>query len=298
MASNINGKFQISSNNKTINKVGSNLISLFIPVLIIIVIILFLVPSVVSFLKSKPITEEFVVEIIPRPFTKCYVINLTQTKEGQRRWKEIQQHPQVKDFVVRFPGIYGKNYDYRQLVKQGVLTETWDYGRWNGGISKVVKMSLGEIGCLLSHYYVWKKIVEQRIPITLILEDDASNIQNNFIGVISDEMKHLPQGWDIFLVGYWLHTGDIGTKVNSHIYKVGNFALLHSYIITLTGAKKLLQQLPINMPIDSWLSSKSKQINIYRHNLTRTPNSKYPSSRVIRQKPKISEIIHTNNWIR
>ena len=40
------------------------------------------------------------------------------------------------------------------------------------------------------------------------------------------------------------------------------------YIINYKCAKKLLQYLPMNAPIDSWLSNLSSKINIYRHNYT------------------------------
>lgn len=33
-------------------------------------------------------------------------------------------------------------------------------------------MTMGEIGCFLSHYNIWKKIVEQDQELVLVLEDD------------------------------------------------------------------------------------------------------------------------------
>ena len=35
-------------------------------------------------------------------------------------------------------------------------------------------MKMGEVGCLLSHFQIWNRIVSDKIPLTLILEDDAS----------------------------------------------------------------------------------------------------------------------------
>ena len=40
-------------------------------------------------------------------------------------------------------------------------------------------MSLGEIGCALSHYFIWKDIVDKSHKGALIIEDDA-NFSNNF----------------------------------------------------------------------------------------------------------------------
>lgn len=34
------------------------------------------------------------------------------------------------------------------------------------------EMTMGEIGCFLSHYNIWKKIVELKQEVVLVLEDD------------------------------------------------------------------------------------------------------------------------------
>ena len=50
------------------------------------------------------------------------------------------------------------------------------------------------------------------------------------------------------------------------------------------------------MPIDTWLSSKTNKINIYRHNYIKS-NSGYPVGNLIMQNLDLkSEIEHTNNW--
>ncbi len=76
-----------------------------------------------------------------------------------------------------------------------------------------------------------------------------------------------------------------------------NFVLLHSYLITYEGAKKLLSQIPINMPLDSWISSKSRKINIYRHNLAKNQSWR-PSSLLIRQQRDAKQIVNTNNYFK
>ena len=66
--------------------------------------------------------------------------------------------------------------------------------------------------------------------------------------------------------------------------------MLHSYIISRKGAKKLLNLLPINMPIDSFISNNSDTINIYRHNYVKN-NHSY----LISQNFETGQIVHTNN---
>ena len=109
-------------------------------------------------------------------FNKCYVINLSETNEGRRRWEIIKKHPILNSFINRYQGIYGKSYDFSNLIRGNVLAEYWDYGSWhngNGNSKKMIKMDKGELGCILSHRNLWQKIVEEKIQVSLVLEDDC-----------------------------------------------------------------------------------------------------------------------------
>ena len=95
------------------------------------------------------------------------------------------------------------------------------------------------------------------------------------------------------MIGFWLHKGDTGYKVSENIHKVKDFVLMHNYIINKKGAKKLLNLLPINAPLDTWLSLNSNKVNIYRHNYL---NNGRLSSRLIRQNRLKKQIDNTNHW--
>ena len=242
--------------------------------------------------------ENFNIKPLSSIINKFFVITLNETEEGKKRMNKLKKNEILGKYITKFNGIYGKKYDYNNEIKQRIIKKTWDYGLWNNKKSQMVEMSDGEIGCCLSHYYLWKKIVDEKIPITMILEDDCDKLYPNFENIILKLIKIVPKDWDIFLIGYWLHKGNDGEKINEYIYKVKNFALTHCYIITYKGAKKLLNSLPINMPVDSWLSSQSNNLNIYRHNLAKNKNT-YPYGLLIRQKKILgSQIHHTNNFIR
>ena len=198
----------------------------------------------------------------------------------------------------RFPAIYGKTYNYSNEINKRIITEDWDFGKWKYGKSKIIPFDKGEIGVALSHYYIWKKLSQDpNLNTILILEDDAINIHSQFTNIVNEKMKLLPDDWDIFLLGFWLHRGDINQKpYNNEIYKVKEFVLLHSYIINKKGANKLLKYLPIDMPVDSWISKHSNKINIYRHNIIKENNNTKPSSSLIRQLRNEKQIKNTNNW--
>ena len=228
-------------------------------------------------------------------FDRCFVINLKDTKAGQTRWKAITTNPIVKDFIERFPAIDGRKYDFNQEISNQIITRQWDFGGWKSGVSKLIDMSKPEIGCILSHYYLWKKIVKDRIQTTLVLEDDSSNISSDFNKVVKQTLAHVPLDWDIILMGFWCHRDIKCRKINRYVYKVKDFALTHCYLINYKGAQKALSLLPIDMPIDSWLSSKSDKLNIYRHNEI-VPNRSKATGRIIGQGAFESQNIWTNVW--
>ena len=69
----------------------------------------------------------------------------------------------------------------------------------SGGHS--LRESNAEVGCFLSHYAVWHRMVEQNIPAALILEDDF-DLQANFkhrLGEYLSEAEGLD--WNLMYLG-------------------------------------------------------------------------------------------------
>lgn len=236
------------------------------------------------FLFQKSIQENFSTTI-KFPFSS-YIINLDETEEGKKRLPIIQSiFPDAK----RFPATYGKTFKFDPYY-DSVLTKTWDHGKWKSNESNIVEMSDGEKGVLMSHYNLWSKIAKEKEP-HIILEDDAIGVNANTSEVLNEILATLPKDYDIYLLGFIDLEPINTTKLHE---KVKDFVLLHSYIITPKGAKKILEQLPINMPVDSWLSSISDKINIYRHNFGNIGKKNRFYSRLITQKRNEKQIVNTN----
>lgn len=247
--------------------------------------IIILIGIFFSFLVFPKSIQEHFSEQIKFPYP-TYVINLEETQEGKDRLPIIQGiFPDAK----RFPATYGKKFDFKPYY-DSVLTKTWDHGKWKSNESNIVEMSDGEKGVLMSHYNLWTKIAKEKEP-HIILEDDAIGVNSNTQMVLKEILETLPKDYDIYLLGFIdLEPINI-TNLHS---KVKSFVLLHSYIITPKGAKKLLEQLPINMPIDTWISSISDKINIYRHNFGNSGKKNRFIGRLITQKRKEKQIVNTN----
>ncbi|WP_421716481.1 glycosyltransferase family 25 protein [Arcobacter arenosus] len=136
------------------------------------------------------------------------------------------------------------------------------------------ELSLGEIGCALSHKIIYQQMIDQNIGIALIVEDDISF--NNDLSKALEKVTEFPNDWEIVLLGHHpAHSRKEITKNNIWGLKqnlFNNYSLVrpaehaygtYGYMISLKGAKKLLKELnKIYMPIDRYTGS-DKMINLY-----------------------------------
>lgn len=93
------------------------------------------------------------------------------------------------------------------------------------------KASDGQIGCLLSHFTLWKQLQNNDKPV-LILEDDV---------IIKDDINKFkpPKDFDILYFGscYEMPT----KKVIDNIYKSENPICMHGYLISKQGREKMIK---------------------------------------------------------
>ena len=114
----------------------------------------------------------------------------------------------------------------------------------------------GEIGCYLSHYNLWQRIIAEKIPAAVILEDDV--VWKSSFAQVAADVATCGYEWDVAL----LHAGirksrrvvcNLGDRHQLVAYK-RHYALTAGYLISLSGAKKLAEYCHcIRHPIDlSW----------------------------------------------
>jgi GR25 family glycosyltransferase involved in LPS biosynthesis len=120
-------------------------------------------------------------------------------------------------------------------------------------------ITIGEIGCALSHYNIWKYIVDNKLEKTLILEDDV--IFYDEFNDIYNKVLNFDLQYDIFYLSrnpLNQYFESIGTEknINDYIVEAKSSYNLSSYIITYNGAKKLINTNYLNylLPIDDFLS--------------------------------------------
>jgi glycosyl transferase family 25 len=74
-----------------------------------------------------------------------------------------------------------------------------EYGLWEMG-SRTRHLNKGEIGCVLSHFKVYQKMVDDDIKVACILEDDAI-LQSEFKDFLNPENLDSFH-WDLFYLGH------------------------------------------------------------------------------------------------
>ena len=193
-----------------------------------------------------------------------FVINLKQDiKKKEHMQKQAIQNNLEFTFIN---AIYGKDFSQDEIDTICKHEET----------RKLLKRELfrGEIGVALSQKSIYQKMVDENIQEAVIFEDDII-IDKNFYEAISSTKK-FPLDWELVLLGYHRHF--ISNKfyrisfrhqkrITSHC-KIVRFTDTmdgaFGYVISLTGAKKLLKILNQGLvrPVDHYTGD-SQYINLY-----------------------------------
>lgn len=118
-----------------------------------------------------------------------------------------------------------------------------------------------EKGCYLSHYYVWKKMVDENIDEAIIMEDDIT-ISGDFKSIIKNRKQWLPDNWGILNFAWDTH-GDYDFQSSQPILNHIDYSLIEfrylqsvmrsgSYMLNLEAAKVLINKSkPIRYVVDT-----------------------------------------------
>jgi GR25 family glycosyltransferase involved in LPS biosynthesis len=123
-------------------------------------------------------------------------------------------------------------------------------------------------GCFDSHKRIWQKVKDENLPYVLVLEDDTCPTPQ-FKNLLPKVMREVPNDWDILYLGCHLfdvsvprESGDTWStsltvqflnmlglarehkKVSDHIHIPRILGGAHAYVISTSGAKKLVEKFP------------------------------------------------------
>ncbi|XP_053623852.1 glycosyltransferase 25 family member [Plodia interpunctella] len=181
-------------------------------------------------------------------FDEIYMINLERRPE-RRQMMELSFKELGMD-VKLFKAVDGRILDLNDLREYSVTLMP----NYEDPYHKR-PMKAGEVGCFLSHYYIWEEIVKNKYAKTLILEDDVYFVPyfRHRLVALLDELKDIK--WDLLYLGRKaMHGGDEEYTTKHTTRPLYSYWTL-GYALSERGASKLLAARPLAnmMPVDEFL---------------------------------------------
>ena len=133
-----------------------------------------------------------------------------------------------------------------------------------------IQMTPQEVAVALSHVEVWKLISESDRLYTLVLEDDVY-FRRHFARIIDDGWAELMQrpgqvaAVDMVYLSYKEADEEIPKRPFSDLLfrPVTGLWQLSGYVLSRSGAQKLLELLPVQGPVDLWLNHQFSELDVF-----------------------------------
>ena len=146
--------------------------------------------------------------------------------------------------INHFEAVNGKKLNIEKLRKNNIISiraynDLLEGRNEHSGIS-----SLGAIGCSLSHYYLWRKCVDENLSYITIIEDDIKikKMSENDIENIKNTIK---RDKGLFISPFY-------NPVTDPIYE---FKGTHFYIASNSACKELIKYIfPIDVQLDAYMA--------------------------------------------
>jgi len=216
-----------------------------------------------------------------------YIINLDRQVnkwvqfQKEAEFQKVKGNKNLLDYCHRISAVDGKEINLKEftsyhIAKSYNLRDQYYVDPDPRLLSIIRKKSITvdltkeEIAVALSHIKVWKKLVDENKPYALILEDDVF-FEREFAKRINQLWKELPNKRDdgarfdlLYLSFCEVDHGAKKEYFSNNLFRPKRgFWWLSGYVLSFSGAKKLLQELPICGPVDLWLNHKFRKLDVY-----------------------------------
>ncbi|WP_340106939.1 glycosyltransferase family 25 protein [Rhodohalobacter sp. 8-1] len=211
-------------------------------------------------------------------FDKIYVITL---KRSKARHASIKHSLKGLDYEIYW-AVDGMKLDRKQLEKEGVYSSEGARRAKAEMKAQPGEMTMGAIGCALSHIGILEETLEQNYQNVLILEDDIS-VNEESADTLVNALEELPPDWELFYLGYLFNNNSMSFSsylrqylaypilkltgierydphvfrckfprdYSDHLDRSGFHYGCHAYGVTPEGARKLIEsQKPLVREID------------------------------------------------
>lgn len=193
---------------------------------------------------------------------------------------------QLKDYVwLRCPAADGKDASLKSLRMKGWYPDTV----WRDPLLKR-PLTNTEVGCFISHYKCWEKIVQLNRP-AIIFEDDIELIKPFDL----EEIETILDSCDLLYLGY--REMDEAQSVGTFLQRPAYPYLLSSYCLTPAGAKKLIETHIKNnvIPVDEYVPIMIGYDHTHNPDATQNMHRHVES---YKQYPKLSALAYKDPYVR
>ncbi|MBN1224776.1 MAG: glycosyltransferase family 25 protein, partial [Candidatus Aminicenantes bacterium] len=192
-----------------------------------------------------------------------YVINLKRRPE---RWKRALR--QLTACGIDANGIRRvEAVDGQELFKndrpflKSILTDTAYREIQERKRSYHEQLTLGAVGCALSHISVWREVVTKGIPESLVFEDDIL-LSRNFKTLLLQRWPMFPGDRDLVFLGCWHRRKPVA--VNRYVVEPVKIFRTHAYALSRQGAEILLKYVfPLRVQLDAYMSAMFSSLRAY-----------------------------------
>lgn len=196
-------------------------------------------------------------------FHKIYYINLDRRKDRREHMETELKKINFKGKIERVEGIDGKKLN-RDNITSELITSKAVEDAYNPTLNAFGgEMTLGAIGCALSHYNCYVKVINEcnDDEYVLILEDDIT-FEDNFLYKYKQYIKRIPT-FDFLLVGFANYITYPTTHPDPLYYKIYKSYGLYGYVINKKAAKLFISVFPLSLQIDSLLYTVYKKMRTF-----------------------------------
>lgn len=183
-------------------------------------------------------------------FDEIFMINLERRPE--RREKMERLFDELGLLVNHFSAVDGKQLNAQLVQQMGISFLPGYEDPYHHR-----PMTMGEIGCFLSHYRIWEQIVQRKLQQVLILEDDIHFEPYFKFNALRTMEQASISDYDLIYFGRKRLKDEAEPAVagTENLVHAGYSYWTLAYVITLRGAEKLLAAKPLEklIPVDEFL---------------------------------------------
>ncbi|CAM2103641.1 inactive glycosyltransferase 25 family member 3 isoform X1 [Caretta caretta] len=185
-------------------------------------------------------------------FDEIFLINLRRRPDRRQRMLSSLYELEIDPLVV--DAVDGSALNSSDIKILGVDLLPGYYDPFSGRT-----LTKGEVGCFLSHYYIWREIVARGLEKSVVFEDDV-RFEAYFkvrLTRLMEELEWAQLDWDLIYLG----RKQVNSEDEEPVEDVRNLVVAEysywtlAYIISQRGAQKLIAAEPLSkmLPVDEFL---------------------------------------------